>query len=1103
MAGGGVQNLSPGQQVVGHELLEVLGRGASATVFRARAPTGEQVALKLRRAGDPGMDKRFLREFESIRRLRLENVVRVVDAGQSPQFTWYSMEIVRGQTLRRYIQSAASMAERTLRACEAGTQLADALASMHQAGFVHRDLKPSNVMVTDSGEVRILDFGVVQWWAVSESLTGSGGLVGTPSFMSPEAIGGLPVTGAADVFALGLMLYEGLVGRRERPKQAAGWLARQVLQRVPPAASVDPRCPRDLSTVIDHCLRFDPSARPTARALAELLRGCLDGSSPAEWPNPPVFAGRRVELQLLETALQGKSARISVLLGDAGSGKRRLQEQACRRALLRGTRTLVGRCLPEAPGHPLGMWLSQLLSAPNKTPWREELVGDGSGALLQLWPHLPLHMLSDRPAGEASERDVLQAALGSFARAAAHTPLVLVLHDAHHLDPLSSKFLRRLLRRGDPRIHLLALADPRRMGARAERMLEHVEGLEQGQILRMAPLPPRETKALCASLLPEGAPSVSPGAATPLQATQAALRALAELRAEPFYELPPKAAPLAVARRPLPRDVLEAWLGDAGPFISKGFVVETLVGKLRLPEGNFQTATNAALQDAAAAHRDLAHAWETEGRSRNRWIEIAHHRLAAGSPKAWEACVRGADAAQRLGRYTQARQLLLVLDTLKQDRNSETYRRFRFDLAFSRARVAARTDAERPRQDLVDAARARAINAEQLHLSTLLQAELHLRNGLPNEALSLAHDTARAAQLDHPEAAAALWLCCAQAWMEVGAWDKARWCAEAAGELADTAPLLRVEAEAACVESLLVQGELTGLAQRSRAGLRAARRLEHAGAEAWHLRNLGVAWMRSGRRRASEDMLASARELYVRNSDLAGAATTSLQLAALAIGRGEPAIAERWLTDGLAVARKLKLARLEPLAATVELDLGVQTGDPIMSRKATERVGAQRSSWGWRLANLRWLRAQGDIEAATVEATTLPTRGYSGALGRMEVARIHLDDGSRPTATVLLQQGLQIARAEGLEELELYGLLLEGVLFPDEVHDWGNRCARALSSTWVELFLGVLEFDARYLMAHGEHDEAVKRLRSLRSRAADIGNRPYARVALELLRDLS
>ena len=158
-----------GQKVVEHELLEVLGKGASATVFRAKAPSGQEVALKLRRSGDSGMDRRFLREFESIRRLRLDSVVRVFDAGLTPDWIWYSMEVVQGVTLRQYIAQAPSVAERTLRACEAGTRLADALAGLHQASFVHRDLKPSNVLVTPKGQVRILDFGVVQWWAVSQT----------------------------------------------------------------------------------------------------------------------------------------------------------------------------------------------------------------------------------------------------------------------------------------------------------------------------------------------------------------------------------------------------------------------------------------------------------------------------------------------------------------------------------------------------------------------------------------------------------------------------------------------------------------------------------------------------------------------------------------------------------------------------------------------------------------------------------------------------------------------------------------------------------------------------------------------------------------------
>ena len=549
--------------------------------------------------------------------------------------------------------------------------------------------------------------------------------------MSPEAIGGMPVTAASDVFAVGLMLYEGMIGRRVRPPQPTGWLARQVLTRPPPMVCVNPQVSRELSWVVERCLSFHPDHRPTASELAILLRGCLDGTTPADWPAAHHFVGRQVELQAMDSHTKGKGPRIAVLLGPAGSGRHRLQEQVSRRALLRGTRTLLGTCRADSPGHPVGQWLRTLLAAPDKLAWRENVVGLDAGPLLQIWPNLPLHMLSERPAGEATQRDVIQAAVDSLERAAKRQALVLVLDRAEDLDALTSRLLKSLERIGDPRISVIALMDQRRVGERAQRLLERIRGSKGVHILQLAPLPATQAQELARGLLPKGKESPQLGQCSPLQATRAGLERLAALRGETLYPLSEQAAKLAVMAEPLPMDVARGWLGSTARLLARGELVQTVEHKVRHAGPSFLTMADAALEDHSAAHLELAEAWAREGKHRSRWIPTATHRLAGGSEHAWEACVRAADAAHRCGRYTQARDFLMVLDTLKQDRKSDTYRRFRFGLAFARARVAARTDAERPRQDLVNGARSRAINAEELHLATLLQAELELRSGAP------------------------------------------------------------------------------------------------------------------------------------------------------------------------------------------------------------------------------------------------------------------------------------------------------------------------------------------------------------------------------------
>ena len=124
---------------------------------------------------------------------------------------------VHGTPIRAWIEAGGTMAGRVQRLLHVAAPLCDALAGIHRAGILHRDLKPSNVLVDSHGLPHVLDFGVARAWVDGDPLTTRNGLVGTLPFMSPEQVGGQPLTTRSDMFALGLILYEGLVGKRPRP----------------------------------------------------------------------------------------------------------------------------------------------------------------------------------------------------------------------------------------------------------------------------------------------------------------------------------------------------------------------------------------------------------------------------------------------------------------------------------------------------------------------------------------------------------------------------------------------------------------------------------------------------------------------------------------------------------------------------------------------------------------------------------------------------------------------------------------------------------------------------------------------------------------------
>jgi hypothetical protein len=283
--------------VPGYELLDELGRGGMGVVYRARQVALDRVvALKMVLAGGhAGQEElaRFRAEAEAVARLQHPNVVQIHEVGEAGGLPYLCLEFCEGGSLADRLDGTPWPAGRAAGLVEV---LARALDAAHQRGVVHRDLKPANVLVSADGVLRITDFGLVKWLdpagAGGEGYrTRTGAVVGTPAYMSPEqAAGGREVGPATDIYALGAVLYELLVGRP--PFEGDGVL--EVLRRVVAETLVPPRrlrssVPRDLETICLKCLEKDPQKRyPSAAALAEDLHCYLTGQPIRARPVGPV-----------------------------------------------------------------------------------------------------------------------------------------------------------------------------------------------------------------------------------------------------------------------------------------------------------------------------------------------------------------------------------------------------------------------------------------------------------------------------------------------------------------------------------------------------------------------------------------------------------------------------------------------------------------------------------------------------------------------------------------------------------------------------------------------------------------------------------------------
>jgi formylglycine-generating enzyme required for sulfatase activity/tRNA A-37 threonylcarbamoyl transferase component Bud32 len=260
----------------GYELLGELGHGGMGVVYKARQVKANRVvALKMLRIGAhaaPADLRRFRTEAEAVARVQHRGIVQVFDVGEHRGMPFFSLEFCPGGSL------ADRLRERPLpprEAAEIVEVLARAVHAAHEGQVLHRDLKPSNVLLASDGTPKIADFGLAKKLD-DEGQTQSGAVMGTPSYMPPEqARGRVAELGpCADVYALGAVLYECLIGRPPFKAATVAETLVQVLGDDPvPPRRLNPAVPYDLETICVKCLAKEPARRyPTARALADDLR---------------------------------------------------------------------------------------------------------------------------------------------------------------------------------------------------------------------------------------------------------------------------------------------------------------------------------------------------------------------------------------------------------------------------------------------------------------------------------------------------------------------------------------------------------------------------------------------------------------------------------------------------------------------------------------------------------------------------------------------------------------------------------------------------------------------------------------------------------------
>jgi eukaryotic-like serine/threonine-protein kinase len=280
--------MAAGPQTLGRYQLErVLGKGAMGIVYEALDPKlHRKVAIKtilisqLDEETAKDFSMRFVREAHAVARLNHPNIVQVYDFGEEGDIAYLVMEFIRGDELKSSLSTGRQFDRKEC--VRIMCELLDALDFAHEAGVVHRDIKPANVMLDGQGRTKLTDFGVAR---VTDSdrthaeRTQAGTVVGTPAYMSPEQLQGLPIDRRTDIFSAGIILYQFLTGQKPFTGEGAWTVQKKIIQDDPPApSSINVALSPEFDRVVAKALAKNPDQRfATAREFSQALKRAAEG----------------------------------------------------------------------------------------------------------------------------------------------------------------------------------------------------------------------------------------------------------------------------------------------------------------------------------------------------------------------------------------------------------------------------------------------------------------------------------------------------------------------------------------------------------------------------------------------------------------------------------------------------------------------------------------------------------------------------------------------------------------------------------------------------------------------------------------------------------
>lgn len=298
-----------------YEIIKKIGKGGMGVVYHAHDPQIDRsVALKVLREDRVVSEDfvlRFFKEAKFIGRLSHPNIVTVYDVGRDHGTIYIAMEYLQGQPFNEVIRSGRLSIGQII---DIALQVANALGYAHEKGIVHRDIKPSNIILTNEGDVKLTDFGIARAEdSNAAQQTQTGVILGTPFYMSPEQVMGKKIDGRSDLFSLGVILYELIVGRKPFKGDHFTAIFRAITDDIPVAPlKIDNSIPQSLSDLIMKALSKNPDERfQTSKEMRDALKTCLQVKESLLLPEKPISPSKKPVVSVL---IMGLMATI-VLVG--------------------------------------------------------------------------------------------------------------------------------------------------------------------------------------------------------------------------------------------------------------------------------------------------------------------------------------------------------------------------------------------------------------------------------------------------------------------------------------------------------------------------------------------------------------------------------------------------------------------------------------------------------------------------------------------------------------------------------------------------------------------------------------------------------------------